>query len=56
MLRNRATETEFLARVGGETRCPAYGFFEYFALSLYMTKKDSRGFVDEWEISAYANH
>ena len=45
MLRNRAAETEFLARVGG-TRCSAYGFFEYFALSLYMIEK--RFAWDSW--------
>ena len=37
MLRKRATETKFLARTGG-ARCPAYGFFWYFALSFYMNQ------------------
>ena len=38
MLRMSATETKFLARAGG-ARCPAYGFFGYFALSFYMSLK-----------------
>ena len=32
MLRNRATETKFLAQAGG-AGCAAYGFLWYFALS-----------------------
>ena len=38
MLRMSATETKFLARVGGAS-CPAYGFFRYFALSFYMSQQ-----------------
>ena len=38
MLRMSATETKLLTRVGG-ARCPAYGFFRYFALSFYMSRE-----------------
>ena len=43
MLRMSATETKLLARVSGETRCPAYGFFRYFALSFYMSQINKDG-------------